>query len=96
MDKPFWKSKKFIYALGTFLAALVVWIMPQAVSMTAEQTDMLTTILPGVFVTGLMLIAGHAATDITAIWLEGVKAKSVKEAALDVVSQIPLNEVKRE
>lgn len=93
MDKPFYKSKKFVYALATFLAAIVVWLMPLAATdMTQEQLDMLNTMLPGIFVAGGLLIAGHSATDIAAIWLEGVKAKPVKEALNDLVEAIPLAE----
>lgn len=86
VDKPVYKSRKFIYALGTFLAALFVWALPQLVElipdahMTPEQTKLMTDMLPLVFVVGLSLIAGHTVTDVAAIWKEGVKAKSIAEA----------------
>lgn len=91
-DKKFYQSKKFVYALATFLAALVVWLMPMIVDMQQEQIDMLNTMLPGVLAVGIALIAGHSATDIIAIWVNGVQAKPVKEAVQDLVEAIPLGE----
>ena len=88
MEKPFWKSKKFAYTLGTFLAALIVWLLPQVIDMTPEQLEMLNTILPGVFVTGVMLLLGHTATDIVFTWKGGVQSKEFKDAVIDVVVEV--------
>lgn len=91
-EKPFYKSKKFAYAVGTFLAALVVAVMPMIASLDAETLDMLETMLPVIFVIGALLITGHTVTDVAAVWMEGVKFKALKEAAGDLLESVPLPE----
>lgn len=86
--KPFYKSRKFAYALGTFLAALVLVVLPMAVELDPEVTGMLEEMLPLVFVIGIMLITGHTITDVMAIWREGVIGKELKEAAHDLIDAL--------
>lgn len=87
-EKPIWKGKKFAYALGTFVAALVVAILPAAFDMDAATVDMLESVLPLVFVIGALAITGHTLTDIMAVWKEGVQAKSWPEAGHDLIDVI--------
>lgn len=86
--KPFWKSRKFIYAAGTFLAALVLTILPMVVELEQETLDLLDQMLPLVFVIGLALIGGHTATDLVAIWQEGVVGKELAQAAHDLIDAL--------
>jgi hypothetical protein len=66
--KPFWKSKKFIYALATLIAALIVALLPSVTTLDAQTDAMLRDVLPGVLAMGIAVIAGHTLTDVTAIW----------------------------
>lgn len=93
MNNPFYKSKKFVYAVGTLLAALVIAVLPMAVDLDANTVDMLEAMLPLVFVIGAMVITGHTVTDIMAVWSEGVKTKDLKTALLEMVEVLPLDEV---
>lgn len=87
--KPFWKSRKLAYALGTFLAALVVALLPTlGLALEPETVDMLGEMLSLVFVLGFLAIAGHTATDIAAQWQEGVVAKGLDEAAHDLLEAL--------
>ena len=87
--KPFWKSRKLAYALGTFLAALVVALLPTlGLALEPETVDMLGEMLSLVFVLGFLAIAGHTATDIAAQWREGVVAKGLDEAAHDLLEAL--------
>jgi len=90
---PFWKSKKFVYALATFLAALVVSILPLFSSdMNQETVDMLQQMLPLIFAVGLLIITGHTVTDVMYIWKEGLTFKNLKDATHELVEAIPLPE----
>ena len=83
--KSFWKSRKLAYALGTFLAALVVALLPTVVEVDQETLDALETMLPLIFGTGIAALAGHTLTDIAHQWREGVQAKNLQEAAQDLL-----------
>ena len=87
--KAFYKSRKLAYALGTFLAALVVALLPTlGLALEPETVDMLGEMLSLVFVLGFLAIAGHTATDIAAQWREGVVAKGLDEAAHDLLEAL--------
>ena len=90
--KPFYTSRKFAYALGTFLASLVLALLPALVELDAETTDMLETMLPLIFVIGALVITGHTVTDVMAVWKEGVKYKTLQEAAHDLIDAVPIPE----
>ena len=95
--KPFYKSRKFIYALGTLIAALIVALLPagaEAVGQTLspETLAMLEKMLPLVIVLGLSALAGHTVTDLMALWTEGVQAKNLKQAIIDLIEEIDLAE----
>ena len=92
-SKPFYTSRKFAYALGTFLASLVLALLPALVDLDAETSDMLESMLPLVFVIGALVITGHTVTDVMAVWKEGVAYKSLQEAAHDLIDAVPLGEL---
>lgn len=89
---PFYKSKKFLYALATFLAALVIAALPMVVSLDDDTAAMLEEMLPLVFAMGALLIAGHTITDVMAVWREGVPPKDLRRAAHDLIDALPLAE----
>lgn len=87
--KPFWKSRKLAYALGTFLAALVIAVLPTlGLNLEPETVDMLGDMLSLVFVLGFLAIAGHTVSDITAQWREGVAGKGLEDAAHDLLEAL--------
>jgi len=89
---PFYKSKKFLYALATFLAALVIAALPMVVSLDDDTAAMLEEMLPLIFVMGALLIAGHTVTDVMAVWRDGVPPKGLRQAAHDLIDALPLAE----
>ncbi len=79
--KPFYRSRKLAYALGTLVAALIIVVLPTlGLNLEPETVDLLSDMLPLVFVLGFLTITGHTVTDIAAQWKEGVAAKSIEEA----------------
>lgn len=87
--KPFWKSRKLAYALGTFLAALVVAVLPTlGLNLEPETVDMLGDMLALVFVLGFLAIAGHTVSDITVQWREGIMAKGLDDAAHELLEAL--------
>jgi hypothetical protein len=96
---PFWKSKKFVYALATFCAALIVALAPTFadwanIELKPETLDMMDQMLPLIIAMGLLVITGHTATDLMYLWTEGIKSKELKEAAHDLIEAFPLGEIK--
>lgn len=90
--KPFWKSRKFAYAVGTFLAALVLALLPMAVTLDEPTTAMLEQMLPLIFVIGALVITGHTVTDVVAVWKEGVESQTLRDAAHALIEAVPLPE----
>lgn len=91
-SKPFYTSRKFAYALGTFLAALLLVALPLVADVTPETMEMLKTMLPLVFVIGILVITGHTVTDVMAVWTEGVQYKDLRTAAHDLIDAVPIPE----
>ena len=96
--KPFWKSKKFIYALATLIAAIIVAVLPSVATLDAETDAMLKDVLPGVLAIGIALIAGHTITDVTAIWSNRPAYQPLQPAAHDLINATveALNETRAE
>lgn len=86
--KAFYKSRKLAYALGTFLAALVITLLPTFVALEPETLDALKTMLPLVFVTGVAALFGHTITDVAHQWKEGVAGKGLEDAAHDLLEAL--------
>ena len=86
--KAFYKSRKLAYALGTFLAALVLTVLPTLVDLEPETLDALETMLPLVFVTGVAALFGHTFTDVAHQWKEGVAGKGLEDAAHDLLEAL--------
>lgn len=86
--KPFLQSRKLAYALGTFLAALVLTLLPTLVDLEPETLDALETMLPLVFVTGVAALFGHTITDVAHQWKEGVAGKGLEDAAHDLLEAL--------
>ncbi|MBI5957526.1 MAG: hypothetical protein HY866_02250 [Chloroflexi bacterium] len=85
MNKKFFQSKKFVYALCVFLAQLLLVALPSVVQLDPDQMDMLSNMIPTVFVIGGLVITGHAATDIAYAWLNRVPASELTIAAHNLV-----------
>lgn len=87
--KPFYRSRKLAYTVGTFLAALIVAALPTlGLDLEPETVDMLGEMLALVFVLGFLAITGHTLTDIAVQWREGVKAQSLREALDDLLDEL--------
>ena len=92
MEKPFWKSKKFIYAVASFVAAVVLAVLPSVTTLDADTVTMLHDVVPKVVLGGFLLIAGHTVTDVVYL---AVQARDVplREAAHGLVDAVlPENE----
>lgn len=85
MDKPFWKSRKFLYALGTLIAALVVGLLANVEGVSPDVQAALGEFLPTLVTMGALLIAGHTVTDVVATWREGVPEKTIQEAIMEFI-----------
>jgi hypothetical protein len=81
----FWKSRKFAYAAGTLLAAIVLTMLPSIVDLDAATRAMLDEALPLIFVLGFLVIGGHTATDLLATWREGVPSKDLATGLHDLI-----------
>lgn len=86
--KSFIRSRKLAYALGTFLAALVLALLPTFADVEPETLDALETMLPLVFVTGVAALFGHTITDVAHQWKEGVAGKGLEDAAHDLLEAL--------
>lgn len=87
-SKPFWKSRKFGYAVGTLLASLLVAVLANVDGVNPDVQAALNQVLPTLFVMGALLITGHTITDVVAIWSDGVAAKDLKDAVIDLVDAL--------
>lgn len=85
MDKPFWRSRKFGYAVGTLLAALLLRLLASVDGISPDVRAALTDFIPTVIVMGVLLITGHTVTDVIALWKEGVQAVNLRDAVLEVI-----------
>lgn len=88
-EKPFWQSKKFVYALSGFVAALILALLPLAVPSIDEETQAaLIDLMPQVFAVAMFLIAGHALTDALslAVGVQGMSLKDAAHALIDAVA----------
>lgn len=91
--KPFYRSRKLAYTVGTFLAALIVAALPTlGLDLEPETTDMLSEMLALVFVLGFLAITGHTLTDIAAQWQEGVKTQTLRDALNDLLDELLTDE----
>jgi len=87
-NKPFWKSRKFGYALGTLLATLLLQLLANIEGVSPEVQQALADFLPTVLVMGVLLITGHTITDVVALWKEGVAAKDLRDALVDLLDTL--------
>jgi len=90
MEKPFWKSKKFVYALSAFIASLIVTLLPLVVDLTPEQVEMLQEMLPMTIGLFLLVILGHSANDFLALWKSRMEYKDIKEALQELIDELPI------
>lgn len=86
--KPFWKSRKFGYAVGTFLASLVLALLSSVEGVSPDVQAALAGMLPTALVMGVLLITGHTITDVVALWRDGVAGKELKDAVVDLIDAI--------
>lgn len=87
-SKPFWKSRKFGYALGTLLASLAVTLLSSVEGIAPDVQAALAGFLPTILVMGVLLITGHTITDVVAIWRDGVAGAELKDAIIELIDAI--------
>ncbi|HML21875.1 MAG TPA: hypothetical protein PKD09_09515 [Aggregatilinea sp.] len=88
-EKPFYKSKKFIYAACTFVAALILYLLQLASpDMTQDQIELLNQMILMVLIMGSLLLTGHTITDVTAVWVNRPQTKPLGEAAHDLIDAV--------
>jgi hypothetical protein len=87
-SKPFWKSRKFGYALGTLLASLAVALLSSIEGVSPDVQAALAQFLPTIMVMGVLLITGHTITDVVALWRDGVAGKELKDAIIELIDAI--------
>ena len=87
-SKPFWKSRKFGYALGTLLASLAVALLSSVEGIAPDVQAALAGFLPTILVMGVLLITGHTITDVVAIWRDGVAGAELKDAIIELIDAI--------
>lgn len=97
---PFWKSKKFAYAISMLIAVIVLALLPAVcaeigLTLTAESQEALNEIVPGVVILFGMVIGGHTLQDALTT-AKGAQIVDLKQAILDVLDAIPLSELVRE
>lgn len=86
--KPFWKSRKFGYALGTLLASLAVALLSSVEGVSPDVQAALAQFLPTILVMGVLLITGHTITDVVALWRDGIAAKELRDALVDLLDAL--------
>jgi hypothetical protein len=100
MNKPFYQSKKFVYAVSMLIAMIVLAVLPAAFARAGMPLDpdsqqALNGLFPGVVIVFMMVIAGHTLQDALAM-AKGAQPVDLQQAVMDVLSAIPLNELIRE
>ena len=63
MNKPFYTSRKFAYALVTFVAVLLVTFLPSLLGLDEEAASILQSKIDFLFYFGFALIGGHTLMD---------------------------------
>lgn len=97
---PFWKSKKFAYAVSMLVAVIVLLILPSALAevgltMTPENQAAAAELVPKVVVFFGLLVVGHTIQDALSL-AKGAQPVDLKQAILDVLDALPLAELVRE
>jgi len=90
-EKPFYMSKKFVYALSTLLAAIVLAVLPSVVTLDGVTVAMIEDMLPAALGLGFFVICGHTLSD-AIVLSRGVENKPLPDAAHDFVDALPLGE----
>lgn len=80
LKSSFFASRKFIYAVGTLFAAVIVTALPSFVTVDPQTEVLLKTLLPGIMAVGVALITGHTLTDVVGIWSMRPDFKNLDEA----------------
>ena len=102
MDKPFWKGKKFVYAVSMLAAVILLTLLPSIAAevglpLEPESQEALTEIIPGIVVVFAMVIAGHSLQDALST-AKGAQiiGLTLKQAILNILNEIPLESLLRE
>lgn len=86
-EKPFYMSKKFVYAAISLVAAVIVAILPTALELDEEQTKTLNEIVPVVLAFGFALIGGHTIMDALSM-AKGAQLPGVSDAIQELIDAI--------
>jgi hypothetical protein len=91
-EKPFYKSKKFAYAVAGVLAAFILALLPSLFTLTAETQALLEDVVPAVVLICVLLLTGHTVTDIAYAWAERPQAQPLGQALHELIDATPLAE----
>lgn len=85
MEKPFYKGKKFVYALSGIITALVLAILPSVVELEPDTVDMLQTMLLPVLAITFLVITGHGVQDAISS-VQGLQNPTIGAAIIDMIA----------
>jgi len=91
MEKSFYQSKKFMYAVVTFIVSFVVAVLPSVLDLEPETVSALHEMLPYIAVFGLSVIYGHTAMDALSL-AKGAQVLSLQDAFGELLDATPLVE----
>ena len=91
MEKRFYESKKFVYAMVTFVVSFVLAVLPSVLNLKPETVTALHEMLPFVALFGLSVIYGHTAMDALSL-AKGAQVLSLQDAFAEVLEATPLGE----
>lgn len=86
--KPFYRSRKFAYALSTFLASALLMLLPTLVELDEATAAMLDEYVPLVVAVGVLLILGHTVTDVTALLRDRPVRAPLDQAAHELIDAV--------
>ncbi|WP_162909614.1 hypothetical protein [Aggregatilinea lenta] len=91
-EKPFYKSKKFAYAVAGVVTAVILALLPSVVALTPETEQLLEDVIPAVILMCALLLTGHTVTDVAYAWAERPQAAPLGEALHELIDATPLGE----
>ena len=91
-EKPFYKSKKFAYAVAGVVTAVILALLPSIVTLTPETEQLLEDVIPAVVLMFVLVLTGHTVTDVAYAWAERPQAQPLGEALHELIDATPLGE----
>lgn len=87
-EKRFYQSKKFVYAVSAFIAALIMALLPSLFTLEAETLDMLNVALPVVMSFFGFVLVGHQWMDAKSLAMQTplLELEDAAHAVVDAVA----------